>query len=179
MAPPREGTVVIEDARLLFRNLEGRETMYNSKGDRNFCVVLDEDVARQMAADGWNIKVLKPREADESGEPYIQVSVGYKIRPPKIMMLTSRGKTPIGEAEVELLDWVDIKTVDLIIRPYSWNVGGRGGIKAYLQTMYITIEEDYLDMKYADVPTALPSRPDQQELERYSGDTIEGEWHDA
>lgn len=173
-----DGTVIIEDARLVFRNFEGRETMYNSAGDKNFCVVLEESVARQMATDGWNVRRLKPRDDDPEGEPYVQVSVGYKIRPPKIYMITSKGRTPIGEENVEILDWVDIKLVDLIIRPYSWNVGGRGGIKAYLQTMYITIEEDYLDLKYADVPNALPARTDQRELEGYDGHVVEGEWHD-
>lgn len=159
-----DGTVTIENARIIFRNFAGKEGMYNAEGDRNFGVILDPDVAEQMAKDGWNVKTLKPREDDESteGTPWVQVSVGYKIRPPKIYMITTvKGqprRTPIGEDEIELLDWVDIENVDMILRPYNWSVAGRGGIKAYLQTMYITIVMDALDEKYADLEDALPVR---------------------
>lgn len=148
-----DGTLVIEDAQVLFRNFAGKEGMYNAEGDRNFCVLLDEDTAAAMIEDGWNIKRLKPRGEDqEVGDPYIQVSVGFKARPPRMVLITSKGRTDIGQHECALFDWVDIKTVDLIIRPYNWNVNGRSGIKAYLKSFFLTIEEDVLDQKYSEVP---------------------------
>ena len=155
--PPRDGTVVMEDARLVFRNFEGREDVYNREGDMNFSVLLDEEVARMMLEDGWNIKFLKPREDDEEKvqQAYLQVSVGFKVMPPKIVMITSGGRTILGEDDVKILDWVDIKLVDLIVRPYRWAVGDKTGIKAYLKSMFITIEEDPLELKYAQ---DLPSR---------------------
>jgi hypothetical protein len=66
-------------------------------------------------------------------------------------MISSRGRTFLGEKEIEMLDWVDIKTADVILNPYVWVVGDKTGIKAYLQTLYITIVEDPLDLKYADL----------------------------
>jgi len=149
--------VVMEDARLVFRNFEGREDVYNREGDMNFSVLLDEEVARMMLEDGWNIKFLKPREDDEEKvqQAYLQVSVGFKVMPPKIVMITSGGRTILGEDDVKILDWVDIKLVDLIVRPYRWAVGDKTGIKAYLKSMFITIEEDPLELKYAQ---DLPSR---------------------
>ena len=52
------------------------------------------------------------------------------------------------ENEIDILDWIDIEKVDLIIRPYSWSVNNSSGIKAYVKTMYITIYEDELMIKY-------------------------------
>jgi hypothetical protein len=147
-----EGTVTVENARIIFRNFAGREGQYNREGDRNFAVILDPVVAEQMLADGWNVKYLRPREEDEQPTPYVQVSVSYKGRPPKIVIITSKGRTTLPEDMVEVVDWVDIATVDLIITPYNWSVRGETGVKAYLKTMYLVIAEDDLDRKYADVP---------------------------
>ena len=149
-----DGTLVMEDARIVFRNFAGAEGMYNREGDRNFCVLLEEDLAAEMMAHGWNIKRLKPRDGEEQGAAYIQVSVGFKGRPPRMVMVTSRGRIELGEDECVLLDWADIDKVDLIIRPYHWNVNGRTGVKAYLKSIFVVIHEDYLELKYADVPVA-------------------------
>jgi len=142
-------TVKIEDARLVYRNFQGAEGPYNRAGDRNFSVVLDPEVAEKMLADGWNVKFSNPREEGDEPWPYIQVSVSYKAKPPKIVMITSAGRTQIDESTVDALDFVDIKLVDLILNPYAWTINDKSGIKAYLKTMFITIEEDELERKYA------------------------------
>lgn len=142
----------IEDAKLLpgsFRNFEGREGPYNRKGDRSFCVVLPDDVAAAMELDGWNIRHLDPREEGDSPTPYIQVAVNFENRPPRIVLLTSTTRTQLDESSVETLDWADIATADFIARGYEWSVNGKTGVKAYLQSLFVTIEEDELDRKYA------------------------------
>jgi hypothetical protein len=151
-----DNTVVIEDARILFRNFAGKEGKFNREGDRNFAVILTDEVAKQMLDDGWNVKFLKAREEDEADQPYIQVSVNFRGRPPRIVMITSRGRTPLTEREVEILDWADIRKVDLILNPYEWEIGDKSGIKAYLQSLFITIIEDPLELKYADLEDATP-----------------------
>ncbi len=152
-----EGNLLMEDARIVFRNFAGKEGKYNREGDRNFCVLLNDELASQMDRDGWNIKALRAREEGDPDQPYLQVSVGYKGRPPRVVMITSRGRTDLGEEEIELLDWADIRQVDLIVRPYTWEVNGKVGIKAYLKSIFVTIEEDELELKYADVEH-VPSR---------------------
>lgn len=148
---PQDNTVLMEGVRIIFRNFSGKEGQYNREGDRNFAVLLDDTVANAMAEDGWNVKWLKPREEseDEEQQAYLQVSVNFKGRPPRIVLVTSRGRTNLDEGSVEMLDWADVKTVDLIVRPYEWSVNGKNGIKAYLQSIYVTIEEDALELKYA------------------------------
>ena len=147
-------TVLMEGVKIIFRNFAGKEGQYNREGDRNFAVLLDDDVANAMAEDGWNVKWLKPREDADEGETdqaYLQVSVNFKGRPPRIVMITSRGRTNLDESDVEMLDWVDIQNVDMIVRPYEWAVNDKTGIKAYLQSIYVTIEEDELERKYSDL----------------------------
>lgn len=153
---PNDNTVTMEGVRIVFRNFSGKEGMYNREGDRNFSVLLDDEIAEKMEADGWNIKRLKPREEGDEPQPYLQVSVNFRGRPPRIVMITSRGRTILGEDEVALLDWADISNVDLIVRPYEWAVNSKTGIKAYLQSIYVTIEEDDLERKYADLNDARP-----------------------
>ena len=144
----QDNTVLMEGVRIIFRNFAGKEGQYNREGDRNFAVVLDDKTAEAMQADGWNVKTLAAREEDDSETPYLPVAVNFKGRPPRITMVTSRGRTTLDESQVEMLDWADIVNVDLIVRPYAWEVSGKTGVKAYLQTMYVTIEEDALERKY-------------------------------
>jgi hypothetical protein len=152
---PRLNNITFEDQRLLFRNFAGAEGKFNAEGDRNFCMPLDQEVADAMAADLWNIKTLKPREEGDLPTPYIQVEVKFpkdpQMAPPKLVLISSKGQTTLSEAEVEILDWVAIKTADVIIRPYQWAVNGNEGTKAYLKTLFITLDEDDLELKYANV----------------------------
>jgi hypothetical protein len=151
--PVQDNTVLMEGVRIIFRNFAGKEGQYNREGDRNFAVLLDEKVAAAMAEDNWNVKWLRPRseEEDDGPQAYLPISVNFKGRPPRIVLITSRGRTNLDEGQVETLDWVDILNVDLIVRPYEWTVNGKSGVKAYLQSIYVTIEEDPLEIKYSDL----------------------------
>lgn len=153
MAQP-DDTVVIEGAELAFLNFTGKEGMYNRQGNREFSIILPDQLAQEMLEDGWNVKSLRAREEGDDPRHYITVSVGYNARPPRIVMITSRGKTDLGEDECEILDSVDIQNVDVIIRPYKWEVNDKSGIKAYLKSIYVTINEDPLELKYAELDQA-------------------------
>lgn len=149
---------VMEDVRIIHRNFQGRKTEFNEEGKRNFSVVLPPHVAATLSEWGWNVKVPKARPGDDGdvvGDPFLPVEIGYKIRPPKIVMISSESKkrTHLGQHNVEVLDWVDIVKVDLTVRGRPWENAQGSGIKCWLQTMYITIEEDPLDAKYDESPS--------------------------
>lgn len=139
----------VESARVGFKNFAGKEDNYNRKGDRNFCIFLDSDVAGQLSEGGWNIKWLDPREEGDEAQAYIQVAVSYKNKPPKVLLVSSTGKTVLSEAEVEMLDWADINNWDIVVTPYDWEVNGKTGRKAYLKALYATLEEDAFSAKYS------------------------------
>ncbi len=145
--------ISIESARIGFRNFSGEyRPPYNPAGRRNFAVFLDYDMGVALEQDGWRVKWLKPREEDDSPQPFLPVAVAFENFPPKIIMITSRGKTIIDESTCNILDWAEVKNVDLILRPYNWkNAMGEEGVKAYLKTMYITVVEDEFEAKYQDV----------------------------
>ncbi len=136
-----------------FRNFSGRQTKYNAEGDRNFCIVIPPDLAEELAKDDWNVKPLNARNEDEEDRYYIKIKVRFNNNRsrPKIVQITSGGKTLLDEESVENLDWADIVTADVSINPYESTVRGEHHMSGYLKSLFVTIDEDELDKKYSDV----------------------------
>lgn len=146
--------ITVENARIGFRNFTGKESQFNRAGSRNFCIFLEPELSKTLEADGWNVKFLEPRDPDEERQAYLPVEVKYMRYPPKITLITGTGRQFLDEDTVNILDWAEIEAVDLIVRPYNWELNGKTGVKAYLKTMYVTIVEDELAKKYRDVPVS-------------------------
>lgn len=146
----------IEGARLIFRNFAGKGSQFNEEGNRNFGVILDDDLAEQLKSDGWNVKHLRPREddPDQYATPWLPVKVKFGNIPPIATLINSRGKIKLDEETIGQLDWCIVRNCDLIIRPYNYPAmrGREAGISAYLKAIYVTIEEDEFDLKYGDIP---------------------------
>ena len=90
--PKKVDNIIIEDARLTFKNFSGKENRYNAKGVRNFAVLLDPEIASVLSKDGWHVKVLKPRNQDEAEQAYLPVKVAYANYPPMVTLINSGGK---------------------------------------------------------------------------------------
>lgn len=147
--------ITIERASLIYKNFQGAATAFNQEGNRNFGVLLDDDMAKHLSEEGWNVKYRKPREDDpeQYRQPWLPVKVKFGDRPPIAVLINSRGKRRLTEETIGQLDWTLMENVDLIIRPYHYpEMAGRpAGISAYMNAIYVTIMENDLERKYADV----------------------------
>lgn len=158
---PRMPPVVLQGRRIIFRNFSGEAGKFNEKGKRNFNLVLEPEEAARMAADGWNVRQLKPKD-DTQDEPLwvlkININFGGRV-PPNVVLITNEGrsKTTLDEDMVSVLDTADIENLDLSFNPYYYETDNNElgyGYSAWLKSLYVTIRQDELDLKYADVPEA-------------------------
>lgn len=146
------GELKLANVRIGFRNLEGREGPFNRKGERSFVVFLDSVTAENLLSQGWNVKYPKPNPEiapeEDIREPHIQVTVAFENFPPDVYMIANNNPTKLTENSIATLDWAELENIDLVIRPYTWEVQGNSGIKAYLKKGYFTIVSDQFTDKY-------------------------------
>ena len=148
------GVVQIDDARIIYRNFAGAPSKFNREGDRNFAVVIDDqDIAEALTEKGWNVKIKPPREEGDEPFMFLPVKVKFNERGPRVYLQNSlggRNRVTLDEDTVGILDNVDIINVDLDIRPYDWDVQGKTGRTAYLQSICVTQEVDRFLDRYAE-----------------------------
>lgn len=157
-----EEKAVLKNVDIKYRNFAGRAGQYNQHGKRLFSAFLSDEIADEMTKAGWNVKCLIPKEEGDPQQCHLPVEIRFPgkdedMRPPKVVMISSMGRTLLDEETIQLLDFADIKEADLIINPYNWDVNGKQGVKAYLHSLYVTINEDELELKYANVPESAAS----------------------
>lgn len=145
--------IKFEDAKIIFKNFSGKEKDFNRAGDRNFCILLSQETADELIAQGLNIKSRVPNN-DPEGERifYLPTTVKYnEYYSPKIYIIANNKKTLLEEENVNILDWAEIETLDIVVRLREWEVAGKTGIKAYVKSMYATIVLDEFEEKYANI----------------------------
>lgn len=148
MARKEKLEVRIDNARIGFRNFEGAEGKFNPAGNRNFCVFLEEDIAKQLESDGWNIRWLNSYE-DEPPQAILSVRVNFGNYPPNVVLVSDGKMSRLDESNINVLDFAELDQIDLILRGYEWSVKGDTGIKAYLKTGYFVLTVDELAKKYS------------------------------
>jgi hypothetical protein len=143
------GILQIDDARIIFRNFAGLASKFNREGDRNFAVVIPtQEIADELLAEGWNVKIKAPRDPEDSPFMYLSVKVKFNDRGPNVYLVSGNNTVRLEEDSIDCLDHIDIVSVDMDIRPYDWEVNGNTGRTAYLQSIRVTQEVDRFAGKY-------------------------------
>lgn len=145
------GILQIDDARIIFRNFSGEPSKYNREGDRNFAVVIpNSDLAERLSEDGWNVKINDPREEGDDPFIYLPVKVKFNDHGPNVYLISGGKRNKLDEETVDILDDIDIRSVSMDIRPYDWEVNGKTGRAAYLQSIEVVQEIDRFAARYAE-----------------------------
>ena len=132
-----------------YRNFAGEKTQFNPAGKRTFVVLLDEQNGRLLEEQGWHIRWREPRDEQDDPTALLTVEVKFGDYPPKIVLISGGTHTTLDETNIGILDTAEIDRCDLIIRPYNWEVNGNSGTKAYVKTMYVTLQDDDFGGRYA------------------------------
>ena len=145
------GILQIDDARIIYRNFAGAGSKYNREGDRNFAVIIPEkEMADALIAEGWNVKVKPPRDEDDDPFMFLPIKVKFNDRGPNAYLQTGARMNRLDEESIACLDDVDIISVDMDVRPYDWEVNGKAGRTAYLQSIKVIQEVDRFAARYAE-----------------------------
>lgn len=145
------GILQIDDARIIWRNFAGRGDKFNREGDRNFALMIPtEEIANDLVERGWNVKIREAREEGEVPFMFLPVKVKFNDRGPMVYLISGNRRVRLDEESVSCLDDIDIVSVDLDIRPFDWEVNGKTGRSAYLQSIEVTQEIDRFAARYAE-----------------------------
>ena len=171
----RRNTIEIENAQLRFKNfsgiekqanVNGRQTIVNDRGNRNFNVILNPEISKiywngelvtnpdfglELANLGFSVSVKPGREEGEAAEYRLPVHVGFgNITPELYMIVAGKPKIRLDEESIGALDGADIIQADITInngRPYQ----GRDGsdkVKAWCNVGYFTVAQSRFAAKY-------------------------------
>lgn len=141
----------IDDARIIFKNFEGKGDKFNREGDRNFSILIEDPAtADALIERGWNVRIKEGRDPEEGPFMRLPVKVKFSDYGPNVYLITGNRRNELDEESIGCLDSIDIESIDMDIRPYDWDVNGRTGRTAYLQSMQVIQRVDRFAERYAN-----------------------------
>lgn len=136
--------LLIDDARITFRNFRGEGSKFNREGDRNFAMIIpDQETADTLLKDvsedgaGWNVKIKPPRDGYDAPFMYLPIKLKFTGYGPNVYLISNGRQHRLDEIDVARLDKIEIGKVDLDIRAYDNITQGRPYRTAYLQAIRV------------------------------------------
>ena len=85
--------IIVENAHIIWKNFAGEPGPYNRSGDRSFTVVFeDPQIAQELLAIGWNVRMKEPKEEGDIPFYTLQVAVKYDFYPPNVFLVNGKKK---------------------------------------------------------------------------------------
>lgn len=141
----------IDGRQIIFKNFEGRGDKFNREGDRNFSLRIDdENTADALVKEGWNVRIKEGRDEDEGPFMRLPIKVKFTNYGPNVYLRTGDRVNELNEESIACLDNIEIDSVSMDVRPYNWDVNGRTGCTAYLQSMEVVQRINRFAARYAN-----------------------------
>lgn len=141
----------IDGRDIIFKNFEGRGDKFNREGDRNFALRLRKsEIAYDLLDRGWNVRIKDGQNEDEGPFMRLPIKVKFGEYPPKVFLWTGNRRNELDEESVGCLDQIEIESVNMDVSGYNWEVNGRTGRTAYLQTIEVFQKVDRFQQRYED-----------------------------
>lgn len=158
------GTLEIDDARIIWKNFRGIRGRFNHEGERGFTLVIpDENIADILVNDknrygkGWNVRINPPKEPGDDPFMYLKVKIG--TRPfPRVHLRTGKARILLNEETIGRIDEIDIEKIDLNIVPSDGDGSktSSGPYRAaYLESMEVYQRLDRFDLRYEQEQEAI------------------------
>ena len=147
----RRNILEIEDARIIYRNFSGEVSKFNMQGARNFAVIIPNDEIKDaLVEEGWNVKIRPGRDENEDPFMFLPVKIKFNGRGPSAYVRSGDSVTRLNEETIGILDELDIASVDMDLRPFDWEVNGKTGRSAYLESINVIQNVDRFGARYAE-----------------------------
>lgn len=147
--------IILEDVELIWKNFKGVKSEFNPEGKKVFSVVLSDEQASEVRSAGIPVLVQPPKNEEYEPRNILKVKIKYRDNVseslnPRVIMIkeVSQNQTLLNADSVGVLDHLRILTADVAISPYNYEFGKTKGVNAYLDHMYVVVEESPLDRKH-------------------------------
>lgn len=140
----------IDDAQIIYRDFSGNKTKF-SNGKRSFSLLIDDpSIADALEEAGYSVKRPNNANMDDGRElpTHMKIKVKYNANGPDIYLVTNGIMTKVPEERVEDLDRIRIVAVDMDVRAYDGEYGGKPFRSAYLNSMRIYQQVDRFMAEY-------------------------------
>lgn len=134
-----EQLIEINNAKILWKNFTGVSGFYDKEGGRNFCLVLPDDASVNFfEQNGYSVAIKSSGVEVREFIRYLKVKLKFNNGEPTIILESNNKTIRVDENLVSVLDFIKIKSIDMSIKPYHWELpNGEHGQIAYLNSMTV------------------------------------------
>jgi hypothetical protein len=145
----------LEDAQIkwAFSHFDGREDTFNDAGAHNFQVIIPNQMAPELIAQGWPIREMEGYEEGDPPEYLLKVKISYKFEDPKIFLIKNGRKYRCAQEDLADIKRSVTEKIDVIISPSRWEHAGKTGVSAYCKELYAHISQSRFANQYDDMET--------------------------